>query len=54
MPLVCGCSHGGEEFTAIPSPYTRERYHAYLEMGRDLVVCHHPHVPMNYETVGIR
>lgn len=45
-------AHGGEEFTAIPSPYTRERYHAYLEMGADLVVCHHPHVPMNYETVG--
>ena len=45
-------AHGGEEFTAIPSPYTRDRYHAYLEMGADLVVCHHPHVPMNYETVG--
>ena len=45
-------AHGGEEFTAIPSPYTRDRYHAYLEMGADLVVSHHPHVPMNYELVG--
>ena len=45
-------SHGGEEFTALPSPYTRNRYFRYLEMGADLVVCHHPHVPMNYETVG--
>ena len=45
-------SHGGEEFTALPSPYTRDRYLAYLEMGADLVVCHHPHVPMNYERVG--
>lgn len=45
-------SHGGEEFTAIPSPYTRERYLKFLEMGADLVVSHHPHVPMNYETVG--
>ena len=45
-------AHGGEEFTAIPTPYTRDRYLAYLEMGADLVVCHHPHVPMNYETVG--
>lgn len=44
--------HGGEEFTALPSPYTRERCLAYLEMGADAVVCHHPHVPMNYETVG--
>ncbi len=45
-------SHGGEEFTALPTPYTRDRYHRYLEMGADIVVCHHPHVPMNYEMVG--
>ncbi|MBR3308117.1 MAG: CapA family protein [Lachnospiraceae bacterium] len=45
-------AHGGEEFTALPSPYTRKRYLDYLEMGADLVVCHHPHVPMNYELVG--
>lgn len=45
-------AHAGEEFTPLPSPYTRERYHKYLEMGADAVVSHHPHVPMNYETVG--
>lgn len=45
-------AHGGEEFTALPSPYTRDRYHEYLRLGADIVVCHHPHVPMNYETVG--
>ncbi len=45
-------AHAGEEFTPLPSPYTRERYHLYLEMGADIVVAHHPHVPMNYETVG--
>ena len=45
-------AHGGEEFTSLPSPYTRQRYLDYLDMGADLVVCHHPHVPMNYETVG--
>lgn len=45
-------AHAGEEFTALPSPYTRERYHLYLNMGADIVVAHHPHVPMNYETVG--
>ena len=44
--------HGGEEFTSLPSPYTRERYLKYLEMGADIVVSHHPHVPMNYEKVG--
>lgn len=43
-------AHGGEEFTALPSPYTRDRYMAYLDMGADLVVSHHPHVPLNYET----
>ena len=41
--------HGGEEFTAMPMPYTRERYIKYLELGADAVVGHHPHVPENYE-----
>ncbi|MBR5896853.1 MAG: CapA family protein [Lachnospiraceae bacterium] len=45
-------SHGGEEFTALPTPYTRDRYLKYLEMGADVIIGHHPHVPMNYETVG--
>ncbi|MBO4394725.1 MAG: CapA family protein [Eubacterium sp.] len=44
-------SHGGEEFTSLPSPYTRDRYLKYLEMGADIIVCHHPHVPMNYEII---
>ncbi len=43
-------AHGGEEFTALPSPYVRDRYIEYLNMGADVVVSHHPHVPMNYET----
>lgn len=43
-------AHGGEEFTALASPYVRDRYKAYLDMGADIVVSHHPHVPMNYET----
>lgn len=42
-------AHGGEEFTALPTPYTRDRYMEYLNMGADIVVSHHPHVPMNYE-----
>ena len=42
-------SHGGEEFTSLPSPYTRERYLKFLELGADVVVSHHPHVPENYE-----
>lgn len=42
-------AHGGEEFTSMPSPYTRDRYLKYLELGADVVVGHHPHVPENYE-----
>ena len=42
-------SHGGEEFTSLPSPYTRDRYLTFLELGADVVVGHHPHVPENYE-----
>ena len=45
-------SHGGEEFTALPTPYTRDRYLEYLDMGADIIVCHHPHVPMNFERIG--
>lgn len=45
-------SHGGEEFTSLATPYTRDRYLEYLEMGADVIIGHHPHVPMNYETVG--
>ncbi len=45
-------AHAGEEFTALPSPYTRDRYMSYLDMGADIVVAHHPHVVNNYELVG--
>lgn len=42
-------AHGGEEFSPLPNPYTRERYLKFLELGADIVVGHHPHVPQNYE-----
>lgn len=42
-------SHGGEEFASLPNPYTRDRYLRFLELGADVVVAHHPHVPENYE-----
>ena len=42
-------AHGGEEFAALPSSYTRERYLKYIEFGADIVVGHHPHVPESYE-----
>lgn len=46
--LIC---HGGEEFSAMPMPYIRERYLKYLGMGADVIVAHHPHVPQNFETL---
>ena len=45
-------SHGGEEFATLPFPYTRNRYLKFLEMGADVVVGHHPHVPENYELLS--
>lgn len=42
-------AHGGEEFSDLPNPYTRDRYVKYLELGADIVVAHHPHVTENYE-----
>lgn len=45
-------AHCGEEFAPLPLSYIRDRYHAYLAMGADAVVGHHPHVPQHYETVG--
>lgn len=45
-------SHACEEFTTLPAPYMRDLYLKYLDFGADLVVGHHPHVPMNYEHIG--
>jgi len=44
--VIC---HGGEEFASMPLPYVRDKYLKYLELGADVVVAHHPHVPENYE-----
>ncbi len=45
-------SHDGEEFTSLPQEYIRKRYLSYLDMGADVIIGHHPHVPMNYEKFG--
>lgn len=41
--------HGGEEFESMPMPHIREHHLKYCELGADVVVGHHPHVPQNYE-----
>ena len=44
--------HAGNEFTNLPTPLVREKYHRFLDWGADIVVGHHPHVVQNYETAG--
>ncbi len=44
--------HGGSEFSDMPLPFIRKRYHRYLKWGADAVIGHHPHVVQNYERVG--
>lgn len=44
--------HGGEEFTHLPMPRRRKLLKRYLELGIDLIICHHPHVVQGYEIFG--
>ena len=41
--------HSGTEFLDIPTKNYRDTYHSYMDMGVDVIVGHHPHVPENYE-----
>ena len=41
--------HSGAEFLDIPTKNFRDTYHSYMDMGVDVIVAHHPHVPENYE-----
>ena len=41
--------HSGSEFLDIPTENYRDTYHSYMDMGVDVIVGHHPHVPENYE-----
>lgn len=50
--FVIALIHAGEEFTALPMPKFRQAYLRILDLGADLIVAHHPHVPQNYERVG--
>lgn len=49
---IVAIAHGGDEFCNLPMPYIRDQYRAFLEMGVDIVVAHHPHVVQNYERFG--
>lgn len=44
--------HGGEEFTFLPMPLRRQKLHKFLDLGFDIIVCHHPHVVQPFEYFG--
>lgn len=44
--------HAGPEFCQMMPPSVRKLYRAYLKLGADVVIGHHPHVTQNYEVFG--
>ena len=47
--VVIVCSHGGNEFTPLPSPQRRRQLRNLIDAGANLVIGHHPHVPQGWE-----
>jgi|LauGreStaDraftv2_3_1035109.scaffolds.fasta_scaffold04101_3 hypothetical protein len=45
-------AHAGIENIPIPIKEWRDRYHRLCELGVDVIVGHHPHVPQGYEQYG--
>jgi poly-gamma-glutamate synthesis protein (capsule biosynthesis protein) len=41
--------HGGREYVPVPPPYVVHALRAVAEMGADVVIGHHPHVPQGVE-----
>jgi poly-gamma-glutamate synthesis protein (capsule biosynthesis protein) len=41
--------HAGVEEIEIPLPEWRQRYHELINLGADIVIGHHPHVPQGWE-----
>lgn len=42
-------AHGGLEYTNTPLPEWRELYQTFIDLGVDVVIGSHPHVPQGYE-----
>lgn len=45
--VVC---HAGAEHWEVPLPEIRKTYKKFIDLGADLVVAHHPHVPQGWES----
>lgn len=43
------CAHAGIEFINEPLPEWKDRYRQFIELGADVVIGHHPHVPQGWE-----
>jgi len=50
-PVVAIC-HGGEIGIPIPPVQIQQRYRQLIDIGVDMVIGHHPHVPQGWEKYG--
>jgi len=50
--IVVVCAHGGNELMPLPSPQRRQQLRELIELGADLVIGHHAHVPQGWEPWG--
>lgn len=49
VDLIIITIHAGAENTYVPLPEWRERYKYLCELGANIILGHHPHVPQGYE-----
>lgn len=47
--IVIAIVHGGTEYVPFPPPHLQNRFRHMIDLGVDLVVGHHPHVPQGWE-----
>ncbi|MGO3406061.1 CapA family protein [Marinomonas sp.] len=52
VDFVVLIAHAGVENIPIPIKEWRDRYHRLCDLGVDVIVGHHPHVPQGYEQYG--
>jgi hypothetical protein len=45
-------AHGGTEYVPFPSPELQGALREFVDLGADIVVGHHPHVPQGWERYG--
>lgn len=48
--LVIAVVHGGVEYASFPAPELQDLLREFVDIGADVVIGHHPHVPQGWET----